>query len=38
MINDTLSSAAKLQMALIVADVFLSAIPKDTSCQKFEPR
>ncbi|XP_012568488.1 sucrose synthase 6-like [Cicer arietinum] len=36
MINDTLNSAEKLQMALIVVDVFLSAIPKDTSYQKFE--
>ncbi|KAK2376830.1 sucrose synthase [Trifolium repens] len=38
MINDTLSSAAKLQMALIVADVFLSALPKDTAYQKFDLR
>lgn len=38
MINDTLSSAPKLQMALIVADVFLSALPKDTTYQNFELR
>lgn len=38
MIDDALSSAAKLQQALIVADVFLSAIPKDTSYHNFELR
>ncbi|XP_058748076.1 sucrose synthase 6-like isoform X1 [Vicia villosa] len=38
MINDTLNSAAKLQQALIVADVFLAAIPKDTSYHNFELR
>ncbi|XP_027330612.1 sucrose synthase 6-like isoform X2 [Abrus precatorius] len=38
MINDTLKSAAKLQMALVVADVLLSSLPKDTAYQNFEPR
>ncbi|KAK7276175.1 hypothetical protein RIF29_17310 [Crotalaria pallida] len=38
MINDTLSTAPKLQMALILADVFLSGIPKETAYQTFELR
>lgn len=38
MINDTLKSAAQLQMALVVADAFLSALPKDTTYQNFELR
>ncbi|KAI4299664.1 hypothetical protein L6164_033099 [Bauhinia variegata] len=38
MINETLNSAAKLQMALIVAGVYLSALPKDTPYQNFELR
>ncbi|RDY04367.1 Sucrose synthase 5, partial [Mucuna pruriens] len=38
MINDTLNSAAKLQMALVVADAFLSALPIDTAYQNFELR
>ncbi|XP_058787768.1 sucrose synthase 5-like isoform X1 [Vicia villosa] len=38
MINDTLSSVAKLQMALTVADAFLSALPLDTPYHDFEPR
>ncbi|KAI9072449.1 hypothetical protein K1719_045593 [Acacia pycnantha] len=38
MINDTLNSAAKLQLALIVADVFLAGLPKDTLYQNFELR
>ncbi|XP_062150878.1 sucrose synthase 5-like isoform X2 [Alnus glutinosa] len=38
MINDTLSTASKLQMALIVAEVYLSALPKDTTYQNFELR
>lgn len=38
MINDTLNSASKLQTALMVADMFLSAIPKDTPYQDFELR
>lgn len=37
-INDTLSTASKLQMALIVADVFVSALPKDTPYKDFELR
>lgn len=38
MINDTLNTAAKLQMALIVSEVYLSALPKDTPFQNFEIR
>ncbi|XP_020234134.1 sucrose synthase 6 [Cajanus cajan] len=38
MINDTLNSAAKLQMALVVADAFLSGLSKDTAYQNFELR
>lgn len=38
MINESLNSAAKLQMALVVADAFLSALPKDTAYQNFELR
>ncbi|KAL9425210.1 hypothetical protein AB3S75_032194 [Citrus x aurantiifolia] len=38
MINDNLNTAEKLQMALIVAEVSLSALPKDTPFQKFELR
>ncbi|KAE9596113.1 putative sucrose synthase [Lupinus albus] len=38
MINDALSSAPKLQIALILADVFLSALSKDTTYQNFELR
>ncbi|KAJ1377368.1 Sucrose synthase [Sesbania bispinosa] len=38
MINETLNSAAKLQMALVVADVFLSALPKDSAYHNFELR
>jgi sucrose synthase len=38
MINDTLSSVAKLQMALTVADAFLSALLPDTPYHDFEPR
>ncbi|CAN1758850.1 Sucrose synthase 5 [Linum perenne] len=36
MINDALSTASKLQMALIVAEVHLSGIPDDTPFDKFE--
>ncbi|XP_061356181.1 sucrose synthase 5-like [Gastrolobium bilobum] len=36
MINNTLSTARKLQLALIMADVYLSAIPIDTPYQDFE--
>ncbi|KAK4280588.1 hypothetical protein QN277_012197 [Acacia crassicarpa] len=38
MINDTLNSLDKLQTALKVADVYLSALPKDTPYQTFEAR
>ncbi|XP_062006166.1 sucrose synthase 7-like isoform X1 [Rosa rugosa] len=38
MINDTLNTAAKLQMAMIVTEVYLSALPKDTPFQNFEIR
>ncbi|XWS75307.1 hypothetical protein CRYUN_Cryun01aG0075300 [Craigia yunnanensis] len=38
MINETLNTAAKLQMALIVAEVSLSDLPKDTPYQSLELR
>ncbi|CAJ1970900.1 unnamed protein product [Sphenostylis stenocarpa] len=38
MINENLNSAAKLQMALVVADAFLSALPQGTAYQNFELR
>ncbi|XP_028800601.1 sucrose synthase 6 isoform X1 [Neltuma alba] len=38
MINDTLNSAEKLQLAVIVADVFLAKLPKGTPYQDFELR
>lgn len=38
MINDNLNTAPKLQMALIVAEVYLSALPMDTPYQNFELR
>ncbi|KAL9320230.1 hypothetical protein ACSQ67_012069 [Phaseolus vulgaris] len=38
MISDTLSSAAKLQLALMVADGHLSALPKDAPYQDFETK
>ena len=38
MINSTIDTALKLQMALIVAEVFLSALPKDTPYADFELR
>ncbi|KAM7268172.1 hypothetical protein ACFE04_010338 [Oxalis oulophora] len=38
MINENLITAAKLQMALVVAEVFLSALPNDTPYQNFELR
>lgn len=38
MINDTLDTASKLQMALIAAEVFVSALPKDTPFENFELR
>ncbi|CAI9289173.1 unnamed protein product [Lactuca saligna] len=36
MINETLDTVSKLQKALIVADVYLSAHPKDEPCRTFE--
>uniref|UniRef100_A0A1J3JU94 Sucrose synthase n=1 Tax=Noccaea caerulescens TaxID=107243 RepID=A0A1J3JU94_NOCCA len=38
MINETLNTARKLEMSLILADVFLSELPKDTPFQAFELR
>lgn len=38
MINDTLNTIPKLQNALKVAEVYLSALPKDTPYQNFEAR
>ncbi|KAF9593981.1 hypothetical protein IFM89_026652 [Coptis chinensis] len=38
MINETLSTVDKLQVALIVEDVYLSSLPKDTLYQNFEKR
>ncbi|KAJ4974327.1 hypothetical protein NE237_007501 [Protea cynaroides] len=38
MINDTINTVAKLEAALLVADVFVSALPKDTPYQKFDQR
>ncbi|XP_059647180.1 sucrose synthase 7-like [Cornus florida] len=38
MINDTLNTVANLQVALMTADIFISALPKDTPYQKFEQR
>lgn len=38
MINDNLNTVAKLQMALIVAEVYLSGLPKDAPYQNFELR
>ncbi|TQD88472.1 hypothetical protein C1H46_025996 [Malus baccata] len=37
-LNETLNTASKLQAALIVTDVHLSALPKDTPFQNFELR
>lgn len=36
MINENLNSVAKLQAALIVAEVFVSSFPKDTPYKDFE--
>ncbi|KAF2290524.1 hypothetical protein GH714_014252 [Hevea brasiliensis] len=36
MINDNLNTVSKLQMALIVAEVYLSGLAKDTPYQNFE--
>ncbi|KAF3952971.1 hypothetical protein CMV_021532 [Castanea mollissima] len=38
MINSTIDTALKLQMALIVAEVYLSALPKDAPYSDFELR
>ncbi|CAO2836960.1 unnamed protein product [Amaranthus hypochondriacus] len=38
MINETLNTPAKLQAALVVADVFLSSLSPDTPYQNFELR
>lgn len=38
MINETLDTAPKLQMALIVAEASLASVPKDTPFQDFEMR
>ncbi|XXG39245.1 hypothetical protein AAC387_Pa01g0255 [Persea americana] len=38
MVNESLDSVAKLQTALILAEVFVSALPKDTPYHHFEPR
>ncbi|KAH6806761.1 sucrose synthase 6 [Perilla frutescens var. frutescens] len=38
MINETLDTVTKLQEALVIAEVFISAIPKDTSYQNFEQK
>lgn len=35
MINETLNTASKLQMALILADIFLSVLPPDTPYDNF---
>ncbi|WOK94802.1 sucrose synthase 7-like [Canna indica] len=38
MINETLSTVNKLQTALLLAEVFVSGLPKNTPFQKFEHR
>lgn len=38
MINETLDTVSKLQKALIVADVYLSAHPKDEQFSTLEPK
>ncbi|XP_034711925.1 sucrose synthase 7-like isoform X3 [Vitis riparia] len=38
MINEMLNTVSKLQTALIVAEVFVSSLPKDTPYQSFEQR
>ncbi|KAL0341669.1 UNVERIFIED_CONTAM: Sucrose synthase 7 [Sesamum calycinum] len=38
MINETLNTVGKLQAALLIADVFISALPKDTPYQNFEQK
>ncbi|WOG92281.1 hypothetical protein DCAR_0311544 [Daucus carota subsp. sativus] len=37
-INETLNTVAKLQAALLLADVFLSVLPKDAPYQNFEQK
>ncbi|KAK1384138.1 Sucrose synthase [Heracleum sosnowskyi] len=37
-INETLNTVAKFQAALLLADVFLSVLPKDTPYQNFEQK
>lgn len=38
MISETLNTVSKLQTALIVAEVYVSSLPKDTPYEKFESR
>lgn len=38
MINETLNTVEKLQTTLIVSDVYISALPKDTPYQNFEKK
>ncbi|GFP99070.1 sucrose synthase 6 [Phtheirospermum japonicum] len=38
MINETLNTVAKTQAALVIAEVYVSAFPKDTPYQNFEQR
>lgn len=38
MINDTINNVSKLQIALMVADVALATLPKETPYQSFEPK
>ncbi|PKA60622.1 Sucrose synthase 7 [Apostasia shenzhenica] len=38
MINSTLNTVSKLQTALLLAEVFVSSLPKNTPFQKFEER
>ncbi|CAD5182029.1 unnamed protein product [Musa acuminata subsp. malaccensis] len=38
MINNTFDTVNKLQTALLLAEVFVSGLPKNTPFQKFEPR
>lgn len=38
MVGETLDTVAKLQTTLILAEVFVSALPKDTPYQQFEAR
>lgn len=38
MINETLDTVAKLQEALVIAEVFVSAMPKDTPYQNLEQK